>query len=68
MNSHLDDNAHQLGIDLLFIFLWIGAWGSVEMIIEYFLPMKKYQFMAYTSLFIIAFISFLFVHPPGTKN
>jgi CHASE2 domain-containing sensor protein len=60
----VSQNASNLGIDMLFILLWIGAWGTIETIIEWSLPTEKRRFMAYVLLFIIAFIAFLFVSHP----
>lgn len=68
MVSNLTVNAENLGIDLLFILLWIGAWGTIETLIEWSMPHEKYRFMIYVSLFIIAFITFLFVSHPGTDD
>lgn len=60
----VSQNASNLGIDMLFILLWIGAWGTIETIIEWSLPQERYRFMAYICLFLIAFVAFLFVSHP----
>lgn len=60
MPIDMQENARQLGIALLVIFLWVGAWGFTEVFLEKHVATRLGRGRAYMLLFVIAFISILF--------
>lgn len=61
-------NVTNLGRDLLFILLWIGAWGSMELIIQWLSANLRVQLVLYMCLFISGFVSLIFVNPPDPNG
>ncbi len=59
-----DANAANLGRDLLFVLMWIGAWGTLELFIQWLSANQKVQLLLYVILFISGFISLMFVPGP----
>ncbi len=56
-----DENASNLGRDLLFVLLWVGAWGTIELAIQWLSANKRIQLVLYVILFVAGFISLMFV-------
>lgn len=63
-DTNTTDNVATLGRDLLFILLWVGAWGSIELIVQYFSSNQKIQLLIYMCLFIAGFVALIFVNDP----
>jgi hypothetical protein len=64
--THLDiyDNAECLGTHLLVILLWVGVYGAVETLIEWYTPSERIHFMVYLVIALVTGITFLFIHHP----
>lgn len=58
------DNVANLGRDLLLILIWIGAWGTLELFIQYLSSNHKIQLVLYLCLFVAGFVSLMFVEAP----
>lgn len=58
-------NATTLGRDLLFICLWVGAWGMFDITIDWITVHEKYQFLLFAILFLASFVALLFVIEPS---
>ena len=58
---NVEGNANSTGRDMLVVLLWIGAWGTIDIVIEWFSHNKQTQLLLYICLFIAGFISLLFV-------
>lgn len=57
-----------MGRDLLFILLWVGAWGAIELGVQYFSSNKKVQLLMYMCIFVAGFVALIFVNPPADEN
>jgi len=58
-------NAAQLGINLMFILLWISAFGIFDRVLEWTMIKEKYQIILFVGLFVACFIFFLFINSNG---
>ena len=61
MNVDFSKNAKDIGVNLLFVLLWVGAFGIVDVGIEWMTLNEKYKFLTYLTIFLLAFILFLFI-------
>lgn len=61
-----DANAANLGRDLLFVLMWIGAWGTLELFIQWLSANQKVQLLLYVILFISGFIALIFTDSTPT--
>lgn len=63
-----ETNVDTLGRDLLFILLWVGAWGAIELGVQYFSSNKKVQLLLYMCMFVAGFVALIFVSPPSDED
>lgn len=60
--QEIENNMHLLGVDILFIMMWVGAWGIFEIFVDYFAKDNvKARFLAYFVLFLCAFLPLIWV-------
>ena len=57
----LKENAKFLGIDLLFIVLWITAWNATDIFLMRYLPKENKRLILYGVFFVAAFVALLFI-------
>lgn len=57
----LQKNAHNLGVGVVHILMWIGMWGAVEMALDIVTHNDKTKFVAFTLMFLGAFAALLFL-------
>ncbi len=57
-------NVNNLGRDLLFVLMWVGAWGTLELFIKWLSANHKIQLVVYLCLFVAGFVALIFVNVP----
>ena len=61
-------NVTDLGRDLLFVLMWIGAWGTLELAVQWLSTNQRIQLVLYACLFIAGFVALVFVDAPSTPG
>ena len=45
----------------MFVLLWVGAWGMIELAVQWLSSNKRIQIILYVMIFVAGFISLMFV-------
>lgn len=61
-------NVSNLARDLLFVVMWVGAWGTLELAIQWLSANRKIQLVVYLCLFVAAFVALIFVNVPVVEG
>ena len=57
-------NVTNLARDLLFVVMWVGAWGTLDLAIQWLSANQKIQLVIYLCLFVAGFVALIFVEVP----
>ncbi len=52
---------YNMGRDILFVMMWVGAWGTIELFIQQLSTNMRIQIVLYVCVFLGGFIPLLFV-------
>lgn len=68
--TNVEKSASNVGRDLLFVILWVGGWGLLDLVLDTQLPTRidsiptqniRARAIVYMLLIVVSFVAFIFV-------
>jgi hypothetical protein len=66
--NDVSTNVASLAYGLIFVIMWVGAWGITDLTIQYLSTNQRVQLVIYVALFVGAFVALVFVEAPETTS